>query len=153
MVRTDGAWLWQIQLPAPPPPPPEPPAPGKPLPPPPPPPPPPTIVGSPQWTPQSTLLFQDSSGTWQEAHPAGARLMALPPALQGTVGLAISPDGQQVLYYKGSQLFTARRDGSQPRLVGAGLIGSWAPDGTLQTAKAPPPGLAPQAEPQGLERE
>ncbi|MFZ5823490.1 MAG: hypothetical protein ACOY94_04000 [Bacillota bacterium] len=136
VARIDGAWLWEIQLPAPPPKEPEPPAPGGPLPPPPPPPPPPTVVGAPHWTPQSTLLLLDSNGLWQEANPAKAMVTPLPAALQGTTGIAFSPDGRQVLYYKGAQLFTALRDGTQPKLIGANLIGSWTPEGKLVTTSA-----------------
>lgn len=156
--RVDGAWLWQIEVPAPPPPnPPEPTPPGVgPVPPPPPPPPAPKVMPPLQWTPQSTLLFQDSNGTWQEAHPAGARVIPLPAALQNTRELAFSPDGQQVLYHKGTQLFTALRDGSQPKLVGQDLTAFWGPDGQLVTMKAPAPGApapAPDPRSSGMSQE
>lgn len=144
VARVDGAWLWEIQLPAPPPPkPPEPPTHGGPLPPPLPPPPAPKVVGSLQWTPQSTLLFIDSNGLWQEASPATNLVTPLPAALQGTTGLVFSPDGRQVLYYKGRALFTALRDGSQPKLVGENLTGYWTPDGRLMTVTAGQPGTKP----------
>lgn len=137
VARVDGAWFWQIGLPAPSPTPPEPPTPGTTLPL--PPPEPPTVVGAPHWTPHSTLLLTDSNGLWQEANPATAMAAPLPAGLQGTTGLAFSPDGRQVLYYKGALLFTALRDGSQPKLVGEKLLGHWAPDGKLVTTQANQP--------------
>lgn len=149
VVRVDGAWFWQIELPPPPPPkPPEPPTTsGGPVPPPPPPPPAPKVRPPLQWTPQSTLLFLDSNGTWQEANPATALVAPLPAALQDTQAIAFSPDGRQALYYKGNQLFTALRDGSQPKLVGTNLTGYWGPDGKLMTMQSSRPGTAPPPAP------
>lgn len=151
VARVDGAWLWQIQIPAPPAPPTTlppgssaPPAtPATPATPPAPPAPPPTVQGALQWSPRTTLLFLDSNGQWQEANPATTLVATLPAALQGSVGLTYSPDGRQVLYYKGTALYTAQRDGTGSRLVGEGLTGYWTPDSTLVSTKAAPPGTQP----------
>lgn len=151
VARVDGAWLWQIELPAPPPPEPaEPPAPGSPAP---TPLPPPAVVGPLQWTPQSTLLLTGSDGLWYEAVPARVLASPLPAALQGTTGLAFSPDGSQVLYFKGPLLYTALRDGSQPKLIGENLTGYWRPDGQLVTAKASQPVPQTLPDPSGIEME
>lgn len=149
VARVDGAWFWQIQVPPPPPPQPAEPATptAGPVPSPPPPAPAPTVRSPLQWTPQSSLLFQDSNGTWQEANPAMAQVVALPAALQGSSEVLFSPDGRQVLFRKGNQLLTANRDGSLPKLVGQNLTGFWAPDSTLITTTAPVPGTGTSTDP------
>lgn len=92
-----------------------------------------TIAGPLQWTPESTLLFQDSTGYWHEANPDTAIVTTLPAAFLGATGLTPSPDGHLVMYYKGTQLYTAQRDGSKPVLVGNNLVGHWDSAGQLVT--------------------
>ncbi len=113
------------------------------------------MVGPLSWTPQSTLLFPDSDGTWQEANPAMAQVKPLPSAFVGARLLTLSPKGDQVLYYRGNQLWTARRDGTQPTLIGENLTGWWEADGTLgsRTATQPPPPSTVPTDPPGMGRQ
>jgi hypothetical protein len=97
------------------------------------------VVGPIQWTPDSNLALRDSAGLWWAANPTTTLVSPMTPAFQGATGLTFSPDGSKVFFYKGTQLITAMRDGSQPKLVGDNLVGSWAANGTLQTAKKAPP--------------
>ena len=157
VARADAAWLWQVELPAPPAAPPDPkattdpkaatppadptkpaavaPEAQKPR----------TLVGFPQWTNRGRLLLQDSANTWYEADPVTGTVRPLPAVFNGARGLTPSPDGTQVFYYldgkTGRQLWTAKADGTNPKLVGENLIAQWDPvKGTLLTqASAPTP--------------
>lgn len=151
VARVDGAWLWQIELqvPLPPPTPPVPPGthPAKPPSPPPAPAKPPVVVGALQWTDAAQLLFQDDTGAWHLADPAGARVTALPPAFKGKEGLQFSPDGRQVLFYApgktGRGLWLAAADGSNPKLVGENVTGFWQKPGGNLVVQKPTPGMDP----------
>lgn len=100
-----------------------------------------TVAGPVQWTPDSNLALRDSAGRWWAANTTTTQVSPMTTAFEGATGLTFSPDGSKVFFYKGTQLITALRDGSQARLVGENLVGAWAPDGTLQTTKkAPAPG-------------
>jgi hypothetical protein len=148
VARLDGAWLWQVPLPdgntssPPPAPAPQPgkqqgstPSPRKAT----------RYVGLPEWTSRNTLLLQDDTGTWVEADPYLTRVTVLPSLLQGKEGLMFSPDGKQVAYYTpgktGKQLWVAKADGTDAKLIGENLIGFWGKDGKLETQKQ----VAPQA--------
>lgn len=102
----------------------------------------PVPTGALQWTPRSTLLFADTAGRWLEADPLTARVVPLGAALNGATGVTPSPDGRQILFYKGNQLYTALRDGSQPQLVGENVTGYW--DGAGQLVVEQKPGDQPQ---------
>ena len=97
----------------------------------------PNPVGPLQWTARSTLLFTDTAGRWLEADPLTALVVPLNAFLIGATHLTPSPDGQHVLFYKGNQLYTALRDGSQPQLAGENVTGYWDSKGQLVVAKKP----------------
>ncbi|MEW8977396.1 MAG: hypothetical protein AB2385_03240 [Symbiobacterium sp.] len=107
----------------------------------------PTPVGPLQWTPESTLLFRDSAGRWLEADPLTAQVKPLGAALNGVAALTLSPDGREVLYYKGNRLYRALRDGSQEQLVGENVIGHW--DSAGQLVVTPRPVRQAEEQPQG----
>jgi len=97
----------------------------------------PNPVGPLQWTARSTLLFSDTAGRWLEAEPLTARVVPLNAFLNGATNVTPSPDGSRVLFYKGSQLYTALRDGSQPTLVGENATGYWDDAGQLVVLQKP----------------
>ena len=82
------------------------------------------------------ILVKDNQGTdyrgelWKLPVLGGA-----PRRLGGLVGqdAAWSPDGKTLVYADGSELFTARNDGTEPRklvsLTGRGFYPAWSPDG------------------------
>ncbi|HWI52997.1 MAG TPA: hypothetical protein VNT01_12735 [Symbiobacteriaceae bacterium] len=160
LARVDGAWLWQVPLPevaAP-----KPTAPGLPamsqpvL-----PQQPGTVqpgahqtapqtttkatayLGPLDWTPRSTLLLRDDTGTWAEIDPEACKVSLLPAALQGKEWITYSPDRKQVLYYTpgktGKQLWQAQADGTKPILLGENVTGTWGPDGKPVVTKVQPP--------------
>ncbi len=89
------------------------------------------------WTPRSTLLLRDTASRWLEADPATAAVTPLGPFLTGATHLIPSPDGSQVLFYKGNQLYTARWDGSDPQPIGENLVGHWDSAGQLVVRERP----------------
>ncbi|HYF91897.1 MAG TPA: hypothetical protein VD969_06600 [Symbiobacteriaceae bacterium] len=165
-ARVDGAWLWQVPLPgaADPKPAQSPaqPAISQPVLPPQPGASPPGTAGQPKpptgakatkyvgpidWTPRSTLLLRDDTGTWVEIDPEACKVTLLPQALQGKEWITYSPDRKQVMYYTpgktGRQLWIAKADGTDARLQGENVTGFWGPDGKPVITKVQPaPGAA-----------
>jgi len=86
----------------------------------------------------ASLLVSDQPGTSFDG-PLWALpvLGGLPRRLGDTVGHAAawSPDGKQLIYAKGNELFVARADGAEPRgltsMAGWPLSPQWSPDGSV----------------------
>jgi dipeptidyl aminopeptidase/acylaminoacyl peptidase len=71
------------------------------------------------------------TGTWLRfsVDPSGANLQSR-PIHRRISDIVASPDGRQILYQYGEQIFVARRDGSHARrLAGRAIQAAWAPDG------------------------
>jgi len=100
-------------------------------------------LGPLDWTSRDTLLMRDDTGTWAEVDPESATVKLLPAALQGKEWITFSPDRRRVLYYAngktGKQLWVAKADGTEPKLLGENVTGTWGPDGNPVVTKIQPP--------------
>jgi len=151
IARVDAAWVWQVELPEPEPAPPQgdkaadkQPAQPTPIP----------VAVDVSWMPPDILLVQDQTGAWWQADPDWATVAKGPAAFRGKEEVTFSPRGDRILYYtagdKGRQLFVANADGSNAKLLGVNVAGSWSPEGEpVVTPLTPAEKPAGQSAPEG----